>query len=565
MRWLVDSLPVEFAVTDRSNRYRFFNASAIANLSRPISEVLGRHPTELFPANDAQRISEANSRVMRTGATERSELPIVRGQQRYIYEVCKAPLRDPTGAVHGVISVGRDITSLREAERELGNSQRRFATLIELLPIGVIELSSEHEVVLANREARRIFGASEIIGRTAQSRAGEVFEADGSPRTPDDLPGVRCIAERKPQPQQLLRLRRPDGTSVWTLCSATPLFDDDHVTGALVVFHDIAERKLAEDRAEQARALSEQIFHILADQSSDAIYRTDAEGHCIYINARGLELYGMTLEQVRGTGWVSALHPDDRERVSQWWQHAVAHREGCRDVHCRFVDPRGRVTWVQGSANPIITADGTLHGYIGIDKDVTALHQAKQRESTMVEELNHRVKNAMATVIGLAAATARNSQTVAEFMATFTGRIQSMARLHEALARGNWVDLSLAQLIDNALGGAGVDVHVDGPPVTISARVAMPLGQALFELHANAVRHGSLAQPNGRLAVHWVMASDDRVRLHWTETTGDPITKQPHLGVGLTLLRGLIEQEIGGTLELRFEPTGLRAQLEFPP
>jgi PAS domain S-box-containing protein len=565
LRWVVDSIPEAFFVTDRSGRYLFFNAAALAHANRPAAELVGRRASDFLAAEWAETVKAADARVMSTGELQRVEMNVPLGDQLHVYETIKVPLRDPTGVVHGVLTLARDITALREAERELANSQRRFETLIEMLPAGVVQVSADRRVMLANREARRILGASDdVIGDTLDAWKDRVVEADGSPCDLLDLPAARCIRERKPQPPRLLGVSRPD-TTTWALYSATPLFDGERVDSALVVFPDVAERKLAEDRAEQARVLSEQIFHILADQSTDAIFRTDAAGHCTYVNARGLAQIGMTHAQALGDGWIAGLHPDDRERVAAQWHHTVAHREHWRGYAYRMVDQQGHVTWVESSANPIIGPDGTLHGYIGINKDITELRRAKQRESVMVEELNHRVKNAMATVVGLATATARNSATVAEFMATFAGRIHSMARLHEALARGNWTALSLAQLVDNALGGAVADIHVEGPPVTLSARVAMPLGQALFELHANAVRHGSLAQAEGRLAVRWLLTEGGRVRLHWIETSAAPITVQPQVGVGLTLLRGLIEQEIGGALELRFAVTGLHAQLEVPP
>ncbi|HWR90568.1 MAG TPA: PAS domain S-box protein, partial [Dissulfurispiraceae bacterium] len=133
----------------------------------------------------------------------------------------------------------------------------------------------------------------------------------------------------------------------------------------------IIERKQSDELR-----LSEERFRSLSDSSPIGIFQTDTKGLCLYTNARWRELSGLAPEDCLGEGWVNAIHPEDRHRVSEEWNRSVT--EG-RDFSLpfRFRSPEGTVRWVHARAAPIRTADGKIVGYVGTDEDITERKKAE--------------------------------------------------------------------------------------------------------------------------------------------------------------------------------------------
>lgn len=136
----------------------------------------------------------------------------------------------------------------------------------------------------------------------------------------------------------------------------------------------IAERRHAEAGLEE----SERRFHALCETSPIGIFQTDAEGNCLYANARALEVTGLTMDQAMGFNWVPFIHTDDRERVVHNWTAAT--REG-RDFNeeCRFIGPAGKVLWVRAHARTLPMIDGRIPGYVGTVEDISGQKRLESR------------------------------------------------------------------------------------------------------------------------------------------------------------------------------------------
>jgi two-component sensor histidine kinase len=186
-----------------------------------------------------------------------------------------------------------------------------------------------------------------------------------------------------------------------------------------------------------------------------------------------------------------------------------------------------------------------------------------------VRELHHRVKNTLATVQAVVNATARSSLTVAEFTRAFSGRIGSLARTHALITE----DLAQAASFEVLLR-AELDPYdergrlaLDGPRVVLPSELAVPVGMALHELTTNALRHGSLADPNGRLQVAWRV--EDRPDGHalcwtWSEHDGPPAAHPTHEGFGHRLLKKVLAPQTGAEVDVDFAPDGLRVSVRIP-
>ncbi len=122
---------------------------------------------------------------------------------------------------------------------------------------------------------------------------------------------------------------------------------------------------------------SESLFRALTELSPVGIYRADASGLAVYHNDQSLKILGMSREMARGTGWVSALHPDDRKRVSKEWQQAVTEKRAYVIEH-RFQHADGSVVWVGVWAQPELDSAGEIVGHLGVLIDVTARKQVDE-------------------------------------------------------------------------------------------------------------------------------------------------------------------------------------------
>src|SRR5262245_42022813 len=114
----------------------------------------------------------------------------------------------------------------------------------------------------------------------------------------------------------------------------------------------------------------------LLDLAPVGIFETDADGNCLYVNRRWCELAGMAPEHASGTGWVGALHPEDRDRVRrEWYEAAAAGREFVSEY--RFRTPEGRVTWLQGNTAAVRDDSGNVAGFVGTLSDITDRRRAE--------------------------------------------------------------------------------------------------------------------------------------------------------------------------------------------
>lgn len=186
-----------------------------------------------------------------------------------------------------------------------------------------------------------------------------------------------------------------------------------------------------------------------------------------------------------------------------------------------------------------------------------------------LRELDHRVKNTLATVQSVADHTIRTTDTVAEFRDAFSGRIRAMSQIHTALAARRWEGLALRDLIELVVGpyrhGAeSISVECDG--AAISSDVVRVLGLTLHELATNAAKYGALSTKEGRVIVRSEVAANDpsRLRISWTECDGPSVRQPARRGFGTRLIEEALPYESRGSVELWFPTDGLRCEIELP-
>jgi two-component sensor histidine kinase len=194
--------------------------------------------------------------------------------------------------------------------------------------------------------------------------------------------------------------------------------------------------------------------------------------------------------------------------------------------------------------------------------------QALRQRERVMHELDHRVKNTLATVLAVAQQSGAAASDVSTYVATFSERIRALARSHEALAQSRWEGLALEEVVATVLAPYGASAAdrartTEGDSTVLSAGTTGPLAMALHELATNAAKHGAWSNGHGRVEVSWSTGDDGRVRLVWREVDGPCVRPPTTRGFGLHIIDSLINYELSGDSQVDFEPTGLVCTLRF--
>jgi len=256
------------------------------------------------------------------------------------------------------------------------------------------------------------------------------------------------------------------------------------------------------------------------------------------------------------------VHPDDAERVCRALTEDLR-RDGRLDIGFRFVRPDdGRLVWLNTTAVGLKGAQGEAAKVIGVVRDISAEREEAAQREGLVAELDHRVKNVLASVQSLAAQSARRTVSLEAFLKTFFGRLEAMAAAHTLLTATRWRGAEIGHVAAAELGGlAQGQAHWEGPDIVLSPRATHALTLALHELGANAVKYGALSTETGRIEVTWRATPGGGFELVWTERNGPIVTPPTRRGFGSTLLERVTGRELSGVARLDFRPEGLRAVL----
>ncbi|MGA7808242.1 sensor histidine kinase [Bradyrhizobium sp.] len=185
----------------------------------------------------------------------------------------------------------------------------------------------------------------------------------------------------------------------------------------------------------------------------------------------------------------------------------------------------------------------------------------------LLEELHHRIKNVLATVMAIASQSLKNADSLEHGRQAIEGRLLALGRVHDLLLKTNWTSATLASIVQAAIEPFDKGAHflVQVPDIDVSPAAVLPLAMILNELCTNAVKYGSLSNADGRVAISAAVdASKQRFGFAWVESGGPPVSTPTHASFGTRLIEQGFVGELRGEAHLSFAPSGVVCNLDIP-
>ena len=264
---------------------------------------------------------------------------------------------------------------------------------------------------------------------------------------------------------------------------------------------------------------------------------------------------------------IATIHPEDRPRIMAAIESAI--RDGADyDVEYRVLLPAdGELRWLHARGRAAQTADdGGVRRLAGVSLDITERKRAEERQKLLINELNHRVKNSLATVQSIAAQTLRSNASPEFFREAFEARLIALSHTHDLLTRESWEGASLREVFDSELHAMAGEDRVTFDYVSdlrLNPKAAVALGMGVHELATNAVKYGAWSVPDGRVIVSWRL-EPNLLRLTWAERGGPTVKTPTRRGFGARLLERGLAAELSGGVELTYDASGLVCHMALP-
>ena len=471
---------------------------------------------------------------------------------------------DHDGSAPRLVGANIDVTQRKVTEAAL---KEHKASLADALVAGKV-VAFEWDAV--TRQTRRSDNAARILGDDEGGLTGLRDGFLGRVHTDDRETFKSQIRELSPSnPSYALnfRFRCRDGRQVWLEETARGEFDG---MGRLLrikgLTRDITERKKAE------LALGERTVQLALAGKAALVgsYAYDTDTEIMQVSAGYAAIHGFPegTSEIARSECLAGVHRDDIGRVEQFRCEAF---RACRreySVEYRIIRAGGELRWVETRCFITYNGEGRPHRVVGVSIDITERKRVEEQQRALVAELDHRVKNVLATVSAIVSQTQDPGSSLTDFVTGLDSRIKSLARTHELLSQCRWSGVSLTEIARRELAPYAADnVEIGGPSVTLKAEAAQAMAMVLHELTTNAAKYGAFCDRNGRVSLRWRWlrnGSTGWLAIEWQEIGGPQVLPPKQRGYGTGVIGELIPFELGGTVELAFPRDGVRCRMEIP-
>jgi PAS domain S-box-containing protein len=446
--------------------------------------------------------------------------------------------------------------------------------ILDMLPIATFICDARGAILQYNSRAVEIWGRTPLPGQTHGD-----FTANTRYSLLDDTPVTRpllteVLESGVPIRDAERKVVRSDGKQIIVSINIDPLRDaKGKVVGAVNCFLDITDRKRTDAALEQSRLRAleqEQLLAATYEHAAIGISEVAPDGSFLRVNEAICSIVGLTREEHLTARLFNRTHPDDIDADREAFQKQVHGELEFYSVEKRLKRPDGRVVWLSVRSTPVRADNGQLLYLVRVVQDITERKASERRQKLLIDELNHRVKNTLATVQSLASQTARGAPTPAVFRKSFEGRLIALSKAHDQLTVHHWESVDLRELLSGSLApyaGAGPDrIVLRGEDFVLRPRAVLTLAMVFHELTTNAAKYGALSAPGGTIEIRWSpLLSEDgsrtMLKIEWIEQGGPPVVEPTRRGFGSKFIEGSIAADHGGSVRLNFEPTGLRCEI----
>ena len=476
---------------------------------------------------------------------------------------------------------------LQSANEELETSTEEMQSINEELQTVNAELNSKNEALnrlnddirnlLDSTHIATIFLDRELHIRSYTPKTTELFHLrDGDKGRPitEIAPRIN-YPELKGDVAQVLHdmtmtertLRGVEGAPTFLLRMRPYLTTHDVVDGVVLTFVDITEGQRLNN--EHARLAA------IVNSSRDAIFGFSLDDRITSWNTSAERIFGLSTEQVVGEP-LNVLLPPNAADAAVTFFASNAGDQRLAEFEMTWVRPDGSTVPLEMCYSPVYDIDGKLTAGRLIARDITERHRATRHAEMMLAELNHRVKNTLATVQAIAQQTAANAPDLKTFNEGFLARLLALSNTHNLLARDAWNGAPLAEIVNSELApyrhdgeaqGNDTRVQLHGDDLNLRPKQALALSMALHELATNAAKYGALSVPHGQVTVAWtshLLEQRQRLHLHWTESGGPAVVTPKRRGFGSRLISDGLPYELDGQVALDFPPGGVTCNIDVP-
>jgi len=340
-----------------------------------------------------------------------------------------------------------------------------------------------------------------------------------------------------------------------------------------------AEFKLQDQKSAEAKVESFQNdlgpFVVAAETTRMAMVFADAcetDNPIIFANDAFLELTGYTREEVLGQSFNFFMaHVDDEDALALIRKAFEGLSETDFEIHYRRKD--GSKFWATLFVSPVRDDDGDIIQYFASFADLTSYKDEQVHSRMLIDELNHRVKNTLATVQSIVSQAARANADPKAMRKAVESRLFALSRSHDLLSREQWRSAGLVDVINDALEPfGGIDersgrVGISGENIRFAPKAALSLGIGFNELATNALKYGAFSNEVGSIRIEWTVEQSPtgrRLLLIWTEKDGPVVVAPLRRGFGSNVLERGLAHELDGTVQLEYRREGVVCTMKIP-
>ncbi|MDH2325946.1 HWE histidine kinase domain-containing protein [Cereibacter sp. SYSU M97828] len=444
-----------------------------------------------------------------------------------------------------------------------GQSLRTAISIVLRSPTPIVMMWGADAILIYNDAYARFAGGRhpQILGLPAREAWPEI--ADHNQRMIDTCLSGGSLSLR----DQLMMLNRNGvAEEVYLDLFYSPVPDDEGVpAGAMVIVVETTDRVLAERR----RIDEMQRMHRMFDQApgfvailagADHVFEFTNPGYRELIGGRDVigQRLADAVPEVVAQGFVASMDAAFRTGEAHVGIGTpVFLRKGGHGPE----EPRNLDFIYQ----PIRDEGDQITHILVMGMDVTERARAQEHQRFLLNELNHRVKNSLATVQSVVRHTLRQSSSLKEASESISARILALSRAQDVLTGQSWAEATVAAVLASALEPMGAQrFHLDGPEVALGRRQALALSLAIHELATNAVKYGALSSDDGTVRISWSVEGNNapRFRFVWLERGGPPVCPPTRRGFGMDVIERGLGAELDADVAMSYAPEGFALELD---